>query len=480
MSRPAGSSRRRRRRCPSGSARCATGTTATAGSATRRSRCSPSSTATTPTRRAQWRRWLLRAVAGDPADVQIMYGVAGERRLSEFELPWLDGLRGLAAGAGRQRGERAAPARRLRRGARLLSTRPACTASRSIRRAWRIQLGLLDHLERPGASRTTASGRSAARRRHFVHSKAMAWVAFDRAVRTVEDSGSRRARSTAGARSATRSTPTSASAASTPSSAPSRSRTARRSSTRASCCCRSSASCPQPTRASAARSRRSSESSCRTASSSATARTRTASTACRRARASSCRARSGSCDCYELLGRHDEAHELFERLVGLANDLGLLSEEYDPKAKRLLGNFPQAFTHLALVNTAFNLAPHLPSPMHRRHAPGTSVLDRAGGVDEREVAQPLREVAQELAAVRDRSARRRARGRSRTGGSAPSSRTPPRRVPAARAPRRPRTSTRRTRPPARRARSCGRSAPALRRGARRIVSTVRPSRSRSG
>jgi GH15 family glucan-1,4-alpha-glucosidase len=73
-------------------------------------------------------------------------------------------------------------------------------------------------------------------------------------------------------------------------------------------------------------------------------------------------------DCYELLGRHEEAHELFARLLDLANDLGLLAEEYDPKAGRLLGNFPQAFTHLALVNTAFNLAPHLPSPMHRRHA----------------------------------------------------------------------------------------------------------------
>jgi GH15 family glucan-1,4-alpha-glucosidase len=73
-------------------------------------------------------------------------------------------------------------------------------------------------------------------------------------------------------------------------------------------------------------------------------------------------------DCLELLGRHDEAHELLDRLLGLANDLGLLSEEYDPQAGRLLGNFPQAFTHLALVNSVFNVAPHVPSPMHRRHA----------------------------------------------------------------------------------------------------------------
>jgi GH15 family glucan-1,4-alpha-glucosidase len=73
-------------------------------------------------------------------------------------------------------------------------------------------------------------------------------------------------------------------------------------------------------------------------------------------------------DCYELLGRHDDAHALFERLLSLANDVGLLAEEYDPAGGRQLGNFPQAFTHLALVNSAFNVLPHLPSPMHRRHA----------------------------------------------------------------------------------------------------------------
>ena len=73
-------------------------------------------------------------------------------------------------------------------------------------------------------------------------------------------------------------------------------------------------------------------------------------------------------DCYELLGRSAEARALFDRLIGLANDVGLLAEEYDPAANRMLGNFPQAFTHLALVNSAFNILTHLPSPMHRRHA----------------------------------------------------------------------------------------------------------------
>jgi GH15 family glucan-1,4-alpha-glucosidase len=61
-------------------------------------------------------------------------------------------------------------------------------------------------------------------------------------------------------------------------------------------------------------------------------------------------------DCLHLVGRKEEARLLFERLLDLRNDLGLLSEEYDPKAKRQLGNFPQAFTHIGLVNTAFTLA----------------------------------------------------------------------------------------------------------------------------
>jgi GH15 family glucan-1,4-alpha-glucosidase len=61
-------------------------------------------------------------------------------------------------------------------------------------------------------------------------------------------------------------------------------------------------------------------------------------------------------DALSLDGRHDEAAELFERLLGVRNDLGLLAEEYDPRTGRLLGNFPQAFSHVALVNSAITLA----------------------------------------------------------------------------------------------------------------------------
>jgi GH15 family glucan-1,4-alpha-glucosidase len=60
-------------------------------------------------------------------------------------------------------------------------------------------------------------------------------------------------------------------------------------------------------------------------------------------------------DNYALQGRLAEARELFERLLALRNDLGLLAEEYDPELRRQLGNYPQAFTHVALVNTAFNI-----------------------------------------------------------------------------------------------------------------------------
>jgi GH15 family glucan-1,4-alpha-glucosidase len=57
-------------------------------------------------------------------------------------------------------------------------------------------------------------------------------------------------------------------------------------------------------------------------------------------------------DCYVLTGRRAEAEALFKRLLALSNDVGLLAEEYDPRSKRMLGNFPQALTHMALVNTA--------------------------------------------------------------------------------------------------------------------------------
>ena len=70
-------------------------------------------------------------------------------------------------------------------------------------------------------------------------------------------------------------------------------------------------------------------------------------------------------DCWHLIGRKEEARELFERLLSLRNDLGLLAEEYDPVAKRQLGNFPQAFTHVALIHSAWLLSERKPLAAQR-------------------------------------------------------------------------------------------------------------------
>jgi GH15 family glucan-1,4-alpha-glucosidase len=77
-------------------------------------------------------------------------------------------------------------------------------------------------------------------------------------------------------------------------------------------------------------------------------------------------------DAYVMLGRIDEARELFTRLLGLRNDVGLLAEEYDPASGELLGNFPQAFSHVALVNSAFNITRALKPAEQRADQPATA------------------------------------------------------------------------------------------------------------
>jgi GH15 family glucan-1,4-alpha-glucosidase len=70
-------------------------------------------------------------------------------------------------------------------------------------------------------------------------------------------------------------------------------------------------------------------------------------------------------DAYVLLGRIDDARRMFEAVLGIANDVGLLAEEYDPRLGRMVGNFPQAFSHVGLINTAYNLA-HAEKPAAQR------------------------------------------------------------------------------------------------------------------
>ncbi|MGI4942974.1 MAG: glycoside hydrolase family 15 protein, partial [Janthinobacterium lividum] len=80
-------------------------------------------------------------------------------------------------------------------------------------------------------------------------------------------------------------------------------------------------------------------------------------------------------DNYILQDRYDDAKTLFQRLLALRSDLGLLAEEYDLKAKRLVGNFPQAFSHVALINTAHNLTRAFGPAQHRAVTGETSVAD---------------------------------------------------------------------------------------------------------
>jgi GH15 family glucan-1,4-alpha-glucosidase len=317
-----------------------------------------------------WRKWLLRAVAGDASDIQIMYSVSGERRLTEFEVPWLPGYEGSAPV---RIGNAASEQIQIDVFGEVMDALYQARAHGLAKEphAWALQKTLLVYLERAWQEPDHGIWEIRDEARHFVHSKVMAWVAFDRAVRTVEEQGLdgnadewRAIRDTIHAQvcehgfdeklgSFVRSYGSRELDASLlvlplvgflPASDP--------------------------------RIRGTIEAiEADLVEDGLVLRYRTQPEGI-----DGLPPGEGvflPCsfwlvDCYELLGRRDEAHALFNRLVGLANDVGLLAEEYDPAAEQLLGNFPQAFTHLALVNSAFNVLPHLPSPMERRHAhPGT-------------------------------------------------------------------------------------------------------------
>jgi GH15 family glucan-1,4-alpha-glucosidase len=312
-----------------------------------------------------WRAWLLRAIAGDPADLQIMYGVAGERRLTEFELPWLSGYEGSAPV---RIGNAASEQIQVDVYGEVMDALYQARAHglRKEPRAWDLQKTLLRYLESAWAQPDEGIWEIRSEPKHFVHSKVMAWVAFDRGVRAVEEQG------LDGPADRWRDV---------------------RTSIHAEVCERGYdkgvGSFVQSygsqeldasllliplvgfLPASDRRVRGTIEAIERELLEDGFVlryRTHTGVDGLPPGEGVFLPCSFWLVDCYELVGRRDEARALFKRLVALANDVGLLAEEYDPRSQRLLGNFPQAFTHLALVNSAFNLLPHLPSPMHRRHA----------------------------------------------------------------------------------------------------------------
>src|SRR2546422_6140518 len=135
-----------------------------------------------------WRTWLLRAVAGDPSDLQIMYGVAGERRLTELELPWLSGYEGSAPV---RIGNAASEQLQIDVYGEVMDALYQARAHGLPKQghAWALQKVLLRYLAGAWAQPDEGIWEIRGERRHFVHSKVMAWVAFDRGVRTVEEQG---------------------------------------------------------------------------------------------------------------------------------------------------------------------------------------------------------------------------------------------------------------------------------------------------
>jgi GH15 family glucan-1,4-alpha-glucosidase len=316
-----------------------------------------------------WRQWLLRAAAGEPMDLQIMYGPAGERRLTEWEVPWLPGYEGskpvrVGNAASEQfqldvYGEVADALYQSRRGA---------VADNDVN-AWDLGVALLEFLEdawkRPDEGIWEVRGP----RQHFTHSKVMAWVAFDRAVRMVEEYGEEgdeaaathwralrdeiHAEVCAKAYDADRKTFVQSYGSSN----------------------LDAALLMMPLvgflPATDERMQGTVEAIQRDLTIDGFVRRYTTETS-----VDGLPPGEGVflpctfwlADNLALMGRTDEARALFERLIGLANDVGLLAEEYDPAAKRQLGNFPQAFTHVALVNSACNLSNVTGAAYHRGRA----------------------------------------------------------------------------------------------------------------
>jgi GH15 family glucan-1,4-alpha-glucosidase len=300
-----------------------------------------------------WRAWLVRAVAGAPEQMQIMYGLAGERRLPELEIPWLAGYEGsepVRVGNG------AATQLQLDIYGELIDTLyQACKGGLDGDDvAWSLQRALLGHLEKAWIEPDHGLWEVRGPPRHFTYSKVMAWVAFDRAVKMVETFGMtgpverwrelrRRIHVDVCRRGFSRkrnafvqsygSTELDASLLLIPLTGflPS--------------------SDPRVLATIEAIRRELTVDGL-------VMRYRTHETidglppgegvflACS----------FWLADALCMQGRWDEAEALFKRLVGLVNDVGLLAEEYDPAAKRFLGNFPQAFSHVALINTAMNLS----------------------------------------------------------------------------------------------------------------------------
>lgn len=299
-----------------------------------------------------WRQWLVNAAAGNPSQLQIMYGVAGERRLTEIELDWLPGYENSVpvriGNAAYSQHQLDVPGEIME--ALHLSRRYGIGPDED---AWRVQAGLLQFLENQWSQPDEGIWEIRGPKRHFTHSKVMAWVAADRAVKDIELFGmpgeSQRWKNLRD----TISTEIHAQGFNEKLGAFVQSYGS--SETDASLLMLPLVGFVEATDPKMLGTLRLIEE--RLVDNGFVVRYRSESNVdgLPEGEGAFLLCSFWLADNYALAGRSREARELFEQLLSLRNDVGLLAEEYDPRAKRMLGNFPQAFSHVGLVNTARNL-----------------------------------------------------------------------------------------------------------------------------
>jgi GH15 family glucan-1,4-alpha-glucosidase len=300
-----------------------------------------------------WRDWLLRAAAGKPEDIQIMYGVAGERWLAEREVPWLGGYEksrpvriGNAAAEQLQLdvyGEVADALHHARVG-----------GIQHLGAAWDFGLALLAHLQTIWRDPDEGIWEVRGGRRHFTYSKVMAWVAFDRGIKGAEMFGLdgpvdewRRVRSEIHEEVCRRAfNPALGAFAQSYDS----------DQMDASALLIAQVGFLPPDDPRVLGTIRAVEQKLLRGGFVLRYNTGGVDDGLPPGEGAFIPCSFWLADAYVLTGRLADAQRLFQRLVGLCNDVGLLAEEYDWGAQRAVGNFPQAFSHIALVNTAYNIA----------------------------------------------------------------------------------------------------------------------------
>jgi GH15 family glucan-1,4-alpha-glucosidase len=309
-----------------------------------------------------WREWLLRAIAGDPSKLQILYGIAGERRITESELPWLPGY----GGASPVRvGNAASEQRQLDVYGEVLDSVYQCQrlGLEPEVSAWGLTRALLECLESRWSEPDDGIWEVRGPRRAFTHSKVMAWLAFERGVRLIEELGAegplerwRRARDRIHE-----------DVCSHGFDASSGSFVQYYGSQRldASLLMIPLVGFLPATDARVVGTARAVEERLMSGGLVRRYENDPEVDGLPRGEGAFLPCSFWLADNFALMGRTDDARRLFERLLGLCNDVGLLSEEYDVVSGRLAGNFPQAFSHVSLVNTAHNLS-RAGGPAHRR------------------------------------------------------------------------------------------------------------------